>query len=78
MTLWYIVSFQAEQESKQKDKNIEQLNEELQQQDEAIAKISKAKKGVEEQCQVRIIQERSVSDLKFLLLLVLIVTGTLF
>jgi hypothetical protein len=46
------LTFQAEEEGKQKDKNIEQLNEDLQQQDEAIAKISKAKKAVEEQCQV--------------------------
>jgi len=53
ITLWFVIASQAEQDIASREKNSEQLQDELAAQDESIAKLSKEKKALEEAKQVR-------------------------
>lgn len=53
MTLWIVIASQAEQDIASREKNAEQLQDELAAQDESITKLSKEKKALEEAKQVR-------------------------
>lgn len=50
---WFFVTSQAEQDISSREKNAEQLQDELAAQDESITKLSKEKKALEEAKQVR-------------------------
>lgn len=53
--LWFVFISQAEQDIAGREKNAEQLQDELAAQDESITKLSKEKKALEEAKQVRYI-----------------------
>ncbi len=52
---WFVFVLQAEQDIAGREKNAEQLQDELAAQDESITKLSKEKKALEEAKQVRYI-----------------------
>ena len=68
MTLWFVIASQAEQDIASREKNAEQLQDELAAQDESITKLSKEKKALEEAKQVRHIVITSVLFTKIYLI----------